>query len=289
MSEEAKPVDPVPAPKPEKDKENKITVRKVLKWAGIAIAVIGWAVGAYQALKDGKPLPPPPVDVLPVTQDDLSVPISYENANYHGDIEHIEASGRRWPTNRLSYWIDYPSAAALRPALSNDAIAAAFRQAWLWWSESLEIEPVEVTDRSQALITITFRRMDGPNGVLAESQLANGTLSQKFQNYDSSERWTPGPPANGYLSLPTVACHELGHMLGLGHDDITAPAVMRPTYSASIPREQARDIDRMVQLGYKRRAKSPLPPTDLLQFPVQAKTDDVVEALKKVGFTVTKP
>lgn len=285
MSDEVKPVDPVPTPV-----DNKVTIPKILKWAGVVLAVAGWLYGAYTAYKEGRPIPAPPVDVLPVL-DDMSQPISYEGALFDGghDTQHIEASGKRWPTNRLTYHINYDSASQLRPALSNDAIAEAFRTGWRWWSESLEIEPVEVSDRSQALITIQFKRMDGPNGVLAESQLSNGTLSQKFQNYDSSERWVAGPPTAGYLSLSTVACHELGHMLGLGHDDPNAPAVMRPTYSASIPREQARDIDRMVGLGYKKRTKAPTPNTDILTFPVQAKTTDVIESLQKAGFTVTKP
>lgn len=231
----------------------------------------------------------PPPAPLPITGDDQSQPINYEGARYHGEPEHVEQNGRPWPTKRITYWIDYSTVPQLRPALSSEAVSAAFRQAWGWWSESLDIEPQEVSDPSQALVRIRFEKMDGPNGVLAESYLADGTLNPKTQRYDASERWTVGPPASGLLSLPTVACHEIGHVLGLGHDDATAPAVMRPVYSAALPREQARDIDRMVQLGYARRAKAPPGNTDTLQFPVTAKTDDVIQALQKNGFQVTKP
>ena len=91
------------------------------------------------------------------------------------------------------------------------------------------------------------------------------------------------------MSLRTVWCHEIGHSLGLGHDAANAVAVMRPSYTASIPREQERDIMRMVGLGYKRREKVPPAPTDLITFPISAKTDDVADALRKAGFTVSKP
>ncbi len=230
----------------------------------------------------------------PIGADEHAAPINYEGSRYHGGHDHnhpenVESNGVRWPTKQLPYWVDYSTVSQLRPAVTNDAVSGAFKQAWNWWAEALDIEPQEVADRSQALVTIRFERMDGPNGVLAESYLADGTLRPKSQRYDASERWTVGPPANGLLSLPTVACHELGHVLGLGHDDPTAPAVMRPVYSASLPREQVRDIDRMVQLGYARRAKAPPAPTDVLSFPVQVKTDDVVNALLKAGYTVTKP
>ena len=63
---------------------------------------------------------------------------------------------------------------------------------------------------------------------------------------------------------------------------------MRPTYSASIPREQERDIQSMVALGYRRRQKVPPAPTDVLTFPVQVKTDDVIQSLRNAGDTVTK-
>ncbi len=261
----------------------------------LAMMLLGWLTSAIQAVRNGQPVPPPPVTQVPApfVGEQPDVPINYEGARYHGTeahgLAHIEASGRPWPTKNITYWVDYSTVPQLRPALSNDMVSAAFKQAWNWWAEGLDIEPQEVTDPSAALVTIRFEKMDGPNGVLAESYLADGTLNPKTQRYDSSERWTVGPPASGLLSLPTVACHEIGHVLGLGHDDPTAPAVMRPVYSASLPREQARDYSRMIALGYKKRIAAPTGPVDVLSFPVQAKTTDVIDSLKKAGFTVTKP
>lgn len=226
-----------------------------------------------------------------------ATPIDYEGARYDGGTEdsdhrHVHPLAApepaRWPVDRITYGIDYDSATRLNPPLPADAIKAAFRQAVGWWGEQLQVDFVEVAHGASPMVPIRFERIDGPQGVLAEAYLADGTTRPKPMRFDSSERWTAGGPAGGLVSLPTVACHELGHTLGLGHDAANAPAVMRPSYTASIPREQERDILRMVQLGYVRRAKMPPGAVDVLSFPVQVKTDDVIQSLRNAGYTVTK-
>lgn len=225
--------------------------------------------------------------------------VNYEGARYHGEhdhAEHVEAAAvRAFPQRDVRYWIDYRSADQLSPRLSADAISAAIRQAWGWWAESLDIEPSEVAQAGSAHLVISFNpsvfgTRDGPLGVLAACELGDGTTKQKRLIFDAAERWTAGPPTANQLSLSTVGCHELGHWLGLDHDDPTAPAVMRPQYTAALPREQPRDIARAVQLGYKLRAKTPAPPTsDVLTFPVSARAGDLAEALRKSGWSVESP
>lgn len=257
-------------------------IRKVAAWA--VAAIVGALLAKLGIPPETVPVPVPMVDPLD------STPFNYEGSRYEGgaEVEHAESDGRPWPQKRIPYHIDYDSAAALRPPLSRDAISGEFRTAWNWWAEGLDIEPVEVTDANAAVVRIKFGRIDGPSGTLAWSYLADGTMRPKDQLYDSGERWVAGPPANGMLALRTVACHEIGHVLGLAHDNPTAPAVMRPMYTAAIPREQARDYERLVGLGYKRRDKAPAGPVDVLTFPVQAKTSDVVDALEKAGYKVQK-
>lgn len=234
----------------------------------------------------------------PVPVREPEVPVDYEGCHYHGrhhDEQPIEQSGRRWPADRITWSVDYQTARGLNPPLSEDAIRAAVRQAWGWWGEALDLEFAEVAAPG-GMVPMTFRPIDGPAGTLAQAWLADGTLRPKRMEIDSSERWTAGPPAPNLVSLATVVCHEGGHSLGLGHDDPGAAAVMAPVYTARVPREQPRDVDRMVAtLGYKRRV---VPPGEtpkaggaatLLSFPVQAKAADLADALKKAGYSVQDP
>lgn len=221
------------------------------------------------------------------------VPIDYEGLPFDGapaGAEPVEQSGKRWPTNRITWSMDYNTARGLTVPLSEDAVRGAVKQATGWWAESLELEFVEVASPG-GMIPMRFAGIDGPAGTLAYAYLADATERPKALVMDSSERWTVGPPATNQISAPTVFCHEIGHSLALGHDDKGAPAVMAPTYTAKVPREQPRDIERMVSLGYKRRVIDPTVPgtggtTRLLSFPVQAKEDDVVGALKKLGYKI---
>ncbi len=257
-------------------------IRKVAAWA--VAALVGALLAKLGIPPETVPVPGPMVDPLD------STPFNYEGSRYEGgaEVEHAESDGRPWPQKRIPYHIDYDSAAGLRPPLSRDAISGEFRTAWNWWAEGLDIEPIEVTDANAAVVRIRFGKIDGPSGTLAWSYLSDGTMRPKDQLYDATERWVAGPPANGMLSLRTVACHEIGHVLGLAHDSPTAPAVMRPMYTASIPREQARDYERLVALGYPRRAKAPAGPVDVLQIQGQFRTADVIEAMEKAGFKVQK-
>lgn len=277
MSETPQPSPPAPQPW-------WVAYKSLIWWAATVLvtAVAGW-IGGWQMKPADAPAPLVSAE-----------PLDYEGCRFNGcDHAHdgpqplVEAA--RWPVDRITYSVDYASARGLNPPLSDAAIQSALKQAAGWWNEHLQIELVEVPAGTGAHIPITFERIDGALGTLAEAYLANGNLQPKPLRFDSAERWTAGPPAANLVSLPTVACHELGHSLGLGHDAANAPAVMRPSYTASIPREQERDVARMVALGYKRREKVPAAPSDVLSFPVQARTDEVVDALKKAGFTVTKP
>ncbi len=246
------------------------------------------------------PAPAPPAELVAD-----AVPIDYEGLPYDGGREHGaealhhhegEAEALRWPTDRVTYSIDYASARRVRPPLTDDAVRAAARTAWGWWSESITVDFVEVPHGSPAMVPVSFARIDGPGGVLAKAYLANGTLSPKPMVFDVDEYWTPGPPAAGRISLPTVWCHEGGHTLGAGHDAANAPAVMRPAYTAQFPREQPRDVDRMVaELGYARRPPRPADPglpggtAAVVAFPVSAKLSDLVDAVRKAGGTAEPP
>jgi hypothetical protein len=100
--------------------------------------------------------------------------------------------------------------------------------------------------------------MDGQNGVLAESQLANGQSGQKWQRYDSGERWVNAERPNNFeIDLARVACHEIGHFIGIPH--ISQGNLLQPTYDVRIRKPQAGDI-REAQARYGKPSPTAPPP-----------------------------
>lgn len=164
----------------------------------------------------------------------------------------------RWPgTAPLLPW--HCDTAGYRGSLTQSQILEAFALAWQYWAAVIEITPSMVQAATQALVRKHFARIDGPSGTLAWSELANNTNTPKQQRYDSGDNWIIAEQPSGGIDLVRVACHEIGHVLGLPHDSQEAIALMAPYYSAKIRRPTERDIERMVALGYRRRQSSPTP------------------------------
>jgi hypothetical protein len=274
-------------------------LKRKLVYIGLTIllSALSAVISRYTGVPVQIPVPVPQQVAEPIRED--LVPVDYEGCSFHGHdhddhAEAIESNGKPWPVQRITWGVDYTSAKGLNPPLSDSAIQTAVKTAWGWWGESLDLEFVEVP-HAQAMIPIRFERIDGAAGVLAEAYLADGTTRPKPMRLDASERWNASGPSANQVSLPAVLCHEGGHSLGLGHDSTTAPAVMRPTYSSTLPREQPRDIDRAVQLGYRRRVvlpgdgSKPGGTATVLDFPVSAKASDLIGALRKAGYIVSEP
>lgn len=175
--------------------------------------------------------------------------------------QHLGVFAAKWPgpAPRLPWHVDLSGyTGSLTPA----ALLEAFRLAWLWWAEHAEITPVMVQTVGDALIRKHFAHIDGPSGVLAWSNLADNTNQPKTQRYDSGDSWILSEVMQGGIDLARVACHEIGHVLGLEHDGGSADALMRPTISEGIRKPRPRDVQRLLALGYKPRT-TPLPsPTD---------------------------
>lgn len=89
---------------------------------------------------------------------------------------------------------------------------------------------------------------DGPGGTLAWSELPCGGARQLQQRYDAQELWTPE-------MLLAVACHEIGHAIGIPH--IRDGNLMAPYYNPAVTRPQAGDIAEAV-----RRYGEPVGPVD---------------------------
>ncbi|CAK9148694.1 unnamed protein product [Ilex paraguariensis] len=99
------------------------------------------------------------------------------------------------------------------------AVARAFEK----WASVSHFTFTRTGDFANADIKIGFHRgdhgdgnpFDGRGGVLAHSW---PPTDGRF-HYDADEVWSVGPVANAF-DLETVALHEIGHLLGLGHSSV---------------------------------------------------------------------
>lgn len=149
-----------------------------------------------------------------------------------------ETSLPRWPDRRIPWTLEGPWTVA---DLNRAAIRACFATAWQQWAEVCDIEPVYVENAAEALVRIRQAPIDGPGGVLAWSELPDGTRTPRHQRYDRSEVWTVAvEPRGGAIDLSRVACHEIGHALGIGH--LPDGNLMQRAYSVAIRGPQPGDI-----------------------------------------------
>ncbi len=282
----------VPAPAPVtpaptmKERLTKYGVR-LLIW--FAIMSIGAFANYYFGVPKGTiPIPTaPPIDlssILPSTEP--------EPLFFCGRSESIRdaLTAKPWPVRRITWTID----ASLSP-LPEQQVIEAFKAAWASWAAGVDIEPVYVPNTSAALVQTRFGDYDGSGKVLAWSELADGTATVKHQLFDRSEKWGAfaGGGTGNNIDLVRVAAHEIGHVLGLFHDDGRGMALMDPIYSKTIRLPTEQDINRALALGYKPAAKvtptNPMPGPLTISFPVSAEASAVAEAMRKAGFKVEAP
>lgn len=211
-----------------------------------------------------------------------------DNIPICGIMVEPEVLEAKWPGSapRLPWSCDM---SGYRGQIPLDQLLGAFRLAWQWWAELIDITPEYVAHATDALIRKHFALIDGPSNVLAWSELADNTNRPKTQRYDSGDNWVIEEHPTAGIDLARVACHEIGHVLGLSHDSANANALLRPMYSLSIRRPTDRDVQRLLALGYSRRTTPPSVPPTVPPTPLQGKIEFDLDRKKiytPAGWTV---
>lgn len=173
---------------------------------------------------------------------------------------HLEQASRnrsRFPTLKIAWCV-----LRLFPGITRDMQMAAFDFAFQNWCDVSQLTHRNIADprellEDEALVLIDSRRIDGPGMVLAESELADGTLRPVRQWYDSERFVLTDRPTGNQIDLGAVACHELGHAVGISH--LSTGALMAPHYVPGLRTPQREDIEE-IQVRYGKPSPSAPPP-----------------------------
>ncbi|MEM8823712.1 MAG: matrixin family metalloprotease [Pseudomonadota bacterium] len=147
------------------------------------------------------------------------------------DVGEYSDSGRKWNKNNLTYAYQ-----EFTGDLSQAEIRAAVSAAFGYWAAVTPLSFAEVAMSGSPDIIIRFvtgdhgdgSPFDGGGGVLAHAFYPEQGAISGDSHFDDAETWSVDLPASG-IDLYTVAAHEFGHALGLGHSAVN-DALMAPFY-----------------------------------------------------------
>lgn len=174
--------------------------------------------------------------------------------HFCGVTEPMLANLAAWRKRRLTW-----RANGDLPGLTRDVLRAAFKEAFISWQNVCGLVFEEISS-GQPDIVITTGRIDRQFQVLAWSELPDGSDRPLTQKYDTSEPWVIAVnPPSSRIDLVAVACHEIGHAIGLDHSRPGTGDLLEPTYAAGRRVPQRGDIERVLSL-YGPPTGSPPPP-----------------------------
>lgn len=203
-------------------------------------------------------------------------------------LAEFTTSGRRWATNDLRYGFQN-----FTPDISDNDALLAVEQAFALWAAYTPLRFRRVALSAGPEIIIRFvtgdhgdgNPFDGPGSVLAHAYYpsippAPVTAIMGDAHFDDAETWTVNVPTGGATDLVTVAAHEFGHSLGLGHSAVSG-ALMAPFYGGPMRTLHSDDIAGITSLygGYTLDHAMWAHGTDL-----HVEVDANVEFIRRYGF-----
>ncbi|MFJ9468214.1 matrixin family metalloprotease [Streptomyces caniferus] len=162
--------------------------------------------------------------------------------------EGVAAEANKWPTAHLTWKLDhYSSRSDLRGKRAE--VENALAKAMNTWAKVSKLRFTKTTS-SQANIKIGF--YTGDHGDNAAFDGRGGVLAHAYEphwgmlHFDDRESWST-TAQSGRTGLDSVALHELGHILGLGHS-ANPKSVMYPYYTVPKTTLGQEDIQRIQAL-----------------------------------------
>ena len=197
------------------------------------------------------------------------------------DVLPMRVEFAKWGITNLTYYV-----AARDNDLAAEQWDAAIDQAFKQWSDVANLRFSRVSTQTGANFIMSVgsgssQQFDGAGGTLAWAQLPpnNTYRGQLLCRFDTGETWRINQNQSGIL-LVNVACHEIGHLLGLEHSQINT-ALMAPFYKATVSKPvQNDDIARIVKLY---GTATDVPPTDPTPSPTLAAPTDLTVEYNNVG------
>jgi predicted Zn-dependent protease len=125
----------------------------------------------------------------------------------------------------VTWYLDWSNFDQIKGNLSQEIIRTIFATSMSKWSNTSLLSLKEVLNKDEANITIEFLsgnhgdgyNFDGPGQVLAHA-FYPGTGRGGDAHFDLEENWSIWGDEG--ISLFSVAIHEIGHSLGLGHSSV---------------------------------------------------------------------